>query len=448
MSRRQQNSAFFNQKNQGSENLFGGDEPEEVKVSNAGDQGGTISAKGLVNAFKRAKETGAFIVNNGGLIDFPEELCDFANFKIEGENWWDGNVLTRVDLSNNLLSQISAGLAKQGTIVHLNFQQNKIHALPDEIYSLPLKVLDLANNQLTSISDAIGKASSLVELRLNNNQIDKLPEAIGQLEHLEVLDVKQNKIETVPQYFGSLKALTKLNMDQNKLTVISECFSYLTALKDLSLARNKIERIEGDALKPLRNLVMLDLNQNQLINELESIPESDKLDQIMLSFNYLTDVKNLDRCPNLTVLDLHNNKLEVLPEAALTLYQLKTLTISNNNLSDLNARLSLLDNLARLSLEGNPLRSIKPAMRTKGAAEIKKFLKMRLGDQEIMQEETKMAKALKVPGASKMGEEDPWDVLLREFVQGNQLDLKQKELKFISPKLWQGFTHITFLDLS
>ena len=80
-----------------------------------------------------------------------------------------------------------------------------------------------------------------------------------------------------------------------------------------------------------------------------------------------------------------------MPEDILQLYQLKTLTISNNNLSDLNPKLSLLDNLMRLTIEGNPLRSIKPAMRTKGAVEIKRFLKMKLDDKELYKEETKMA---------------------------------------------------------
>jgi Leucine-rich repeat (LRR) protein len=87
----------------------------------------------------------------------------------------------------------------------------------------------------------------------------------------------------------------------------------------------------------------------------------------MLSYNQLTDMQNLERAPKLTVLDLHNNKLDVLPETICQLYNLKTLTISNNNLSDINPKLSLLDHLVRLTIEGNPLRSIKPSMRTSGA---------------------------------------------------------------------------------
>lgn len=42
-----------------------------------------------------------------------------------------------------------------------------------------------------------------------------------------------------------------------------------------------------------------------------------------------------------------------------------------------------------MAIEGNPLRSIKPAMRNAGAVELKKFLKMRLGDEEVFKEEKK-----------------------------------------------------------
>jgi len=204
------------------------------------------------------------------------------------------------------------------------------------------------------------------------------------------------------------------------------------------MAKNKIAAVENDALAPLSQLGMLDLHQNCFTDSFIAVPQSEKLDQLLLAFNQLQGIENVDRAPNLTVLDLHSNKLQKLPDSICQMYKLKTLKISNNDLSDINPKISLLDSLVRMSIEGNPLRSIKPSMRQTGAVELKKYLKARLEDDTIAEEEQRQAIALHVPGASTAGPQDEWDVYLREFcINGVQLDLRGKDLKAISPKLWE-----------
>lgn len=120
-----------------------------------------------------------------------------------------------------------------------------------------------------------------------------------------------------------------------------------------------------------------------------------------------------------------------------TLYKLKVLKISNNDLSDINPKLSLIDSLDRMNIEGNPLRKFKPSMRNTTAGELKKYLKSRLGEDTIAKEEHRQAVALHIPGATQQNQTDEWDIYMREFcINGVQLDLKGKEIKFISPKLW------------
>lgn len=169
---------------------------------------------------------------------------------------------------------------------------------------------------------------------------------------------------------------------------------------DLSMAKNKISVVDNDAFGPLTNLIMLDLHQNCFTGSFSSVPKSEKLDQLLLAFNQLQGIENVDRAPNMTVLDLHSNKLQQLPDAVCAMYKLKTLKISNNDLSDINPKISLLDSLVRMNIEGNPLRSIKPSMRNTGAVELKKYLKSRLGEDTIVQEEQRQAVALHIPGAS------------------------------------------------
>ena len=181
-----------------------------------------------------------------------------------------------------------------------------------------------------------------------------------------MVDLRDNKVERLPQNFGNLRKLLKLNLDQNCLRVIQATFGNLRTLSDLSLAKNQISLIEEDCLCWLNSLVLLDLHENKL-TAFGAVPSSAKLDTLVLSFNQLRGVEGLQHAPNLTVIDLHNNKLAVLPETILQLYKLKTLQISNNDMNGLDPRLSLLPELTRISIEGNPLRSIKPAMRSANA---------------------------------------------------------------------------------
>ena len=119
-----------------------------------------------------------------------------------------------------------------------------------------------------------------------------------------------------------------------------------------------------------------------------------------LAYNQIETISNLENATNLTVLDLYNNKLSILPESLLNMTSLKTLNISNNNLNEINPRIALIEALVRINIEGNPLRSIKPAMRNAEAFQLKKYLKMRLGEDETEREEMKQASAKNLPNSS------------------------------------------------
>lgn len=71
------------------------------------------------------------------------------------------------------------------------------------------------------------------------------------------------------------------------------------------------------------------------------MPHSERLDTLALSFNRLREFKDFDRAPNLTVLILNDNKIEKISGEIMTLRRIKTLDVSNNNLSDLPSELGL-----------------------------------------------------------------------------------------------------------
>ncbi|KAJ3104539.1 hypothetical protein HDU96_008904 [Phlyctochytrium bullatum] len=61
-----------------------------------------------------------------------------------------------------------------------------------------LKVLHLANNELTALPKEIGNLKNLDTLVLRDNKLSALPEEIGKLSSLKHLHLQGNKLEVLP----------------------------------------------------------------------------------------------------------------------------------------------------------------------------------------------------------------------------------------------------------
>lgn len=79
-----------------------------------------------------------------------------------------------------------------------NFSRNQLSEVPRELCLLPLQVLLLSNNKLTSLPKEIGKMSLLTELDASGNQITQLPMTIGDLFNLRALNLKNNQLGLLP----------------------------------------------------------------------------------------------------------------------------------------------------------------------------------------------------------------------------------------------------------
>src|SRR3989339_524455 len=82
------------------------------------------------------------------------------------------NVLKRLDLSNQGLTQVSQDVFKKTYLTELDLSNNKLTgALPGEIRQLSnLIKLDVSDNQMTGVPAEVGQLQNLRELDLSNNQ--------------------------------------------------------------------------------------------------------------------------------------------------------------------------------------------------------------------------------------------------------------------------------------
>ena len=194
--------------------------------------------------------------------------------------------------------------------------KNQIRFIPDSFFMIKnLKVLDLSNNKLSSISAAsIKEAKKLRTLKLNNNSITEMPSAIGQCSELEILELQHNKIAALPDLMSNLTKLRKLWLDHNLIKFLPAWVSRLTKLQELQMSNNRLASYEADAFSGLASLVILDLAHNKLTDKFTSVPRSDFLLRIDLASNYLSGIVNLDRCKNLVELNLEANQFKEVPD--------------------------------------------------------------------------------------------------------------------------------------
>jgi predicted Ser/Thr protein kinase len=146
---------------------------------------------------------------------------------------------------------------------------------------------------------------------------------------LEILDLTDNNLSTLPHDLNRLYKLRILFVSNNQFKEVPSVLASCPKLTMLGFRNNQIETFEEHAV-PLQTrwLILTD-------NNLESLPHSmgalKYLQKCMLSGNKLTSLpKSMENCHNLELLRIAVNQLRELPTWLLTLPKLSWLAYSGN----------------------------------------------------------------------------------------------------------------------
>ncbi|XP_078115702.1 leucine-rich repeat-containing protein 40 isoform X1 [Sander vitreus] len=337
---------------------------------------------------KAARKSGQLNLSDRGLTEVPQEVYrlnvdppEDAKLNVSfgaSDRWWEQTDLTKLLLSSNQLTHLS-----------------------DDIRLLPaLITLDLHDNKLSSLPSALGELQELQQLRLSNNQLRSLPVELCSLKKLSSLTLQQNLQESLPEELGQLQNLTQLDLSNNHLKILPSSLGCLTCLQKLNLSNNQLSSLP-DSLARLCNVKLLDCSKNQLTDVPASLSEMSALEQLYLRHNKLRllpkllapalkelyvgnnhieqlQAEQLACLTAISLLELRDNKIKILPEQITLLSTLTRLDVTNNDITTLPASVSLLPNLKVLLLEGNPLRGIRRDLLTKGTNELLTYLRGRI----------------------------------------------------------------------
>uniref|UniRef100_A0A8C1VDD3 Leucine-rich repeats and immunoglobulin-like domains 3 n=1 Tax=Cyprinus carpio TaxID=7962 RepID=A0A8C1VDD3_CYPCA len=298
--------------------------------------------------------------------------------------------LETLDLSNNNIMEVRAGAFPPLPLK--NLANNRISRISAERLSslVALETLDLSNNNIMEVRAGAFPPLPLKNLLMNNNRISTLEH--GCFSNLSgsllVLKLNKNRLSSIPPKIFPLPHLQHLELSRNRVRRIEGLtFHGLHGLRSLKIQRNGITRLMDGAFWGLNNMEVLQLEYNNLTEVSKGwLYGLLTLQQLHLSHNAFSRIKPdaWEFCQKLAELDLSWNQLSRLEEGSFVgLSVLEQLHIGNNRISfiadgafrglanldlkyneiswtieDMNGPFSALDNLRKLFLQGNRIRSV------------------------------------------------------------------------------------------
>ncbi|KAL7504328.1 hypothetical protein ACHAXN_002000 [Cyclotella atomus] len=137
---------------------------------------------------------------------------------------------------------LSAGPTEDGT---LNLNHNTWKVLPPELndFSMKLLHLEMSNNQLAVVPEAIGNLILLKSLDVSLNRIETIDSAIGRCIRLRKLNVTRNRLESLPDEIGQCILLEEILANENKLISLPESLVCLPAIERVDVRNNELQTI-------------------------------------------------------------------------------------------------------------------------------------------------------------------------------------------------------------
>ncbi|NWU80843.1 LRC40 protein, partial [Onychorhynchus coronatus] len=359
-------------------------------------------------------------------VDTPEEAQQNLSFGA-ADRWWEQTDLTKLILASNKLQSLSEDVQLLPALTVLDVHDNQLTSLPSALGQLEnLQKLDVSHNKLQSLPEELLQLPRLRSLLLQHNELSHLPEGLGQLLSLEELDVSNNHLTDIPTSFALLINLVRLNLACNQLKDLPADLSAMKSLRQLDCTKNYLETVPSK-LATMASLEQLYLRKNKL-RSLPEFPSCKLLKELHAGENQIEvlNAENLKHLNSLSVLELRDNKIKSVPEEITLLQKLERLDLANNDISRLPYTLGNLPQLKFLALEGNPLRTIRRDLLEKGTQELLKYLRSKIQDDGPGPNEEPPVTAMTLPSQARVNMHAITSLKLLEYSEKQAAEIPEE----------------------
>lgn len=209
------------------------------------------SQRSIERCFDEAEDTGVLQVSGKGLREFPlcvdnHDMADVIKADVSHNKFFElpQNILVfcmmeSLNCSHNYLKTLP-DLSNLDALSQVDISQNQLSSLPVHLCSLPLKILRVSHNKLTSVPSEIGLLNKMQHLDLACNELTTLPTTMGELSNLRLLNVRRNKLMELPDELSKLKNLVDLDISNNMIQTIPPALRLITSLIRFKLENNPL----------------------------------------------------------------------------------------------------------------------------------------------------------------------------------------------------------------
>ncbi|PWY69837.1 leucine-rich repeat-containing protein 40 [Aspergillus sclerotioniger CBS 115572] len=248
-----------------------------------------------------------------------------------------------------------------GGLELLDLHGNMLQSLPLGFRRLQrLHTLNLSNNSLT-INDirVVMDMISLRDLRLARNRLKgALTSDIARLSNLEILDLHENSLTDLPRELGELVSLRVLNVGNNELNSLPFETLHSLPLKEIHAPRNKLkDTLLPACVRKFETLQILDVASNALVrlSDHESL-ELPNIQTLAINTNRIQTLPDISSWQALLTLSAEDNSISDLPQGFTGLKNVRNVDFTGNDISRLDAKIGLMENLFTFRIANNPLR--------------------------------------------------------------------------------------------
>ncbi|XP_022664244.1 protein artichoke-like isoform X1 [Varroa destructor] len=337
-------------------------------------------------SYNQFTEVSSALMNTTGLVKLSLQGNLIEKLGPFGQGQWAAG-LRSVSLSHNAIKILArAAMAKLFELKELKLSFNPIHYFDNAAFT-PLKNLQTLEMSSSLVSDAAVKnvhnlfkpLEQLRSLQIDYNRLHQDPFGLGP--SLVNIDLEGNDLNTVPAIPPSSR-ITRLSLSYNGIYYLKTgALRNISTLEQIILLGNPLREVEFCAMSDLPLLVSVTLSSNRLRSvrrgAFQALPalqrlqlDNNLLGQLDLgmldragrrlllnaSNNAIVDITAASDAVDVRVLDISNNKLEVLPE---TLWdsanELVQLSVAKNSIRQIAIGRTALERLLTADLSHNRL---------------------------------------------------------------------------------------------